>query len=226
MSTAPTVTAVVTFWNREQYLAEAVESVLAQHHDVELVLVDDGSTDGSTDIARRFVPPARLIEQANRGSAGAVNTGVAHATGDYVAFCDSDDLWISSKLDVQLAALAGDPTLDLVFGHAEEFLSPELDAASVRTRAPRGVIPAKVPSAALIRRELFDRIGGLDEALQSGAWLSWYARTRECDARECTVPDVVLRRRIHEHNNFVTQPDAALDYVRALRPLVQKHRNQ
>ena len=226
MSTAPTVTAVVTFWNRERYLAEAVESVLAQRHDVELVLVDDGSTDGSADIARRFVPPGRLIEQANRGAVGAANTGVAQATGDYVGFCDSDDLWISSKLDAQLAALAGDPTLDLVFGHVEEFLSPELDAASVRTRAPRGVIPAKVPSVALIRRELFDRIGDLDEALQNGAWLGWYARARESGARECVVSEVLLRRRIHEHNNFAMQPDAALAYVRALRPLVQKHRDQ
>ena len=184
MSAAPTITAVVTFWNRERYLTEAVESVLAQHHDVELVLVDDGSTDGSTDIARRYVPPTRLIEQANRGSVGAANTGVAHATGDYVAFCDSDDLWTGSRLDVQLAAVAGDPLLDLVFGHADEFLSPELDPASVRTRAPRGVIPAKIPSAALIRRDLFERVGVLDETLRSGAWLSWYApRARARRAR-------------------------------------------
>jgi hypothetical protein len=73
---------------------------------------------------------------------------------------------------------------------------------------------------------LFGRTGALDEALQSGAWLSWYASARESGARECVVPDVVLRRRIHEHNNFATQPDAALAYVRALRPLVQKHRDQ
>jgi glycosyltransferase involved in cell wall biosynthesis len=223
MSPAPTITAVVTFWNRERYLTEAVESVLAQRHDVELVLVDDGSTDGSTDIARRYVPPARLIEQANRGSVGAANTGVAHATGDYVAFCDSDDLWTSSRLDVQLAAVAGDPLLDLVFGHADEFLSPELDAVSVRTRAPRGVIPAKIPSAALIRRDLFERVGVFDEALRSGAWLSWYAHARESGARECMLPDVVLRRRIHEHNNFATQEGAALNYLKALRPLVQQH---
>jgi glycosyltransferase involved in cell wall biosynthesis len=200
--------------------------VFDQHHDVELVLVDDGSTDGSTDIARRFVPPARLIEQANRGSAGAANTGVAHATGDYVAFCDSDDLWTSSRLDVQLAAVAGDPLLDLVFGHADEFLSPELDRASVRTRAPRGVIPAKIPSAALIRRDLFERVGMLDETLRSGAWLSWYAHARESGAHECMLPDVVLRRRLHEHNNFTTEPDAALEYVRALRSLVQNRRDQ
>ena len=149
-----------------------------------------------------------------------------HATGDYVAFCDSDDLWTSSKLDVQLAALADDPTLDLVFGHAEEFLSPELDPATVRTRALRGVIPAKVPSAALVRRALFDRIGVFDETMRNGAWIELVrARSRARRRARCTLPDVVLRRRIHEHNNFATQPDAALDYLRALRPLVQKRRD-
>lgn len=224
MSTGPTITAIVTFWNRERYLAEAIESVLVQSHDVELVLVNDGSTDGSVAVARRFVPPARLVEQENRGAPGAANTGVGHATGDFVAFCDSDDVWTSSKLAVQCAALAADPTLDLVFGHAEEFLSPELDAATVRTRALRGVIPAKLPSASLIRRELFDRIGPFDVALQNGAWLSWYASARDAGARECTVPDVVLRRRIHEHNHFATTEGAALAYLHALRPLVQRHR--
>ena len=125
---------------------------------------------------------------------------------------------------MQLAAIAADPTLDFVFGHAEEFLSPELDPATIRTRALRGVIPAKLPSATLFRRSLFDRIGQFDESLHSGAWVDWYARARVVGVREIMLPEVVLRRRIHENNNFTTQQDAALGYLRALRPLVQKQR--
>ena len=224
MSTDVTVTAIVTFWNREQYLAEAIESVLAQNRVLELVLVDDGSTDASVEIARRFVPPGRLVQQENRGSAGASNTGVRNATGDYVAFCDSDDLWTSDKLDAQLGALAADPTLDFVFGHAEEFLSPEIDPATARTRALRAVIPAALPSAALVRKSLFDRVGPFDETLHNGAWIDWYARAHTAGARECIVPDLVLRRRIHARNNFAAQDNAALGYLRALRPLVRKQR--
>ena len=224
-NTGPTVTAIVTFWNRERYLREAIESVLGQRHAVELVLVNDGSTDGSADIARRFVAPARLLEQDNRGAPGAANTAMQNATGDYIAFCDSDDIWTTCKLDVQLAALAADPTLDFVFGHGEEFLSPELDPATIRTRAIREVIPAKLPSAALFRRSLFDRVGPFDERLQSGAWVNWYARAHVIGVRETMLPEVVLRRRIHEANNFSMRQDAALDYLRALRPLVQKHRD-
>lgn len=224
MSSDVTVTAVVTFWNREQYLAEAIESVLAQNRDLELVLVDDGSTDASVEIARRFVPPGRLVQQENRGPAGSSNTGVRNATGEFVAFCDSDDLWTSGRLDAQLGALAADPTLDFVFGHAEEFLSPEIDPATVRTRALRGVIPAAVPSAALVRKDLFDRVGPFDETLQNGAWVDWYARARMAGARECILPELVLRRRIHARNNFAMQDNAALGYLRALRPLVRKQR--
>jgi glycosyltransferase involved in cell wall biosynthesis len=226
VTAAPAITAIVTFFNREQYLVEAVESVLAQNYDVELVLVDDGSTDGSADVARRYVPPARLVEQENRGAPGAANTGVHEAAGDFVAFCDSDDLWTHGKLDAQCAALAADPTLDLVFGSVEEFLSPELDPATIRARALRVVTPAPLPSAALIRRALFDRIGPFDEALRNGAWLGWYARARATGARECIVPAVVLRRRIHEHNNFAGQEGAALSYLQALRPLVQQHHRE
>ncbi len=221
-STGVSVTVVITFWNREQYLAEAIESVLAQNRDFELVLVDDGSTDGSVDVARRFVPPGRLVQQENRGPAGSSNTGVRNATGEFVAFCDSDDLWTSGKLEAQLGALAADPTLDFVFGYAEEFLSPEIDPATVRTRPLRGVIPAAVPSAALVRKAVFDRVGSFDETLRNGAWVDWYVRARAAGARECIVPDLVLRRRIHARNNFAAQENAALGYLRALRPLVRK----
>jgi glycosyltransferase involved in cell wall biosynthesis len=222
MSTDATVSVIVTFWNREQYLAEAIESVLAQNCPLELVLVDDGSTDTSTEIARRFVPPGRLVQQENRGPAGAANTGVRNASGEFVAFCDSDDLWMAGKLEAQLAALAADPGLDFVFGQAEEFLSPEMDPATVRTRALRGVTPAAVPSAAVVRRALFEELGPFDETLQSGAWVDWYARARMAGARECFVTELVLRRRIHARNNFAAQENAALGYLRALRPLVRK----
>jgi glycosyltransferase involved in cell wall biosynthesis len=224
MSIRVTISVVVTFWNREQYLADAIESVLAQPHDVELLLVDDGSADASAAIAGGYSPPARLFQQENRGAAGASNTGVRNATGEFVAFCDSDDLWTSVRLDSQLAVLAVDPSLDLVFGHAEEFLSPEIDPATVRTRALRGTIPATVPSAALVRKTVFDRVGPFDEALRNGAWVDWYARARGAGTRECIVPDVVMRRRIHAHNNFATNDNAALGYLRALRPLVRKQR--
>ncbi|HXY91636.1 MAG TPA: glycosyltransferase family A protein [Acidimicrobiia bacterium] len=224
MNETPTISVIITFWNRERYLAESIESVVAQPMPLDLVLVDDGSTDASAEAARRFSPPARLVQQDHRGAAGAYNTGLEHTTGTLVAFCDSDDLWTRDKLDIQLAALERDPRLDCVFGHAEEFLSPELDPAAVRTRPLRGVVPAVIPSAALIRRPMLDAVGPFDEQLRNGAWVDWYARARVHGLNECIPPEVLVRRRIHERNNFAAQEDAARGYLRALRPLVRKQR--
>src|ERR1700712_4070136 len=132
MTTGPTVSVVMTFWNRAHYLPEAVEGVLAQALPAgatsELLMVDDGSDDGSLEVAQRYIPPARIVRQENQGSGGAANRGVAEARGEWVAFCDSDDVWLPGKLAAQLTAAgeqgADQDPIDLVFVHVEEFLSP------------------------------------------------------------------------------------------------------
>ena len=133
---APTVSVVISCWNREDYLPESIESVLAQtlppRDTLEIVVVDDGSTDRSAEIAEGYGPPVRVLRQENRGAAGAANTGIRAARAELVAFCDSDDLWVAGKLEAQLRALRDDG-YDLVFGLLEEFLSPELDPEVVRT---------------------------------------------------------------------------------------------
>jgi glycosyltransferase involved in cell wall biosynthesis len=226
----PTVTAIVTFWNRADYLSEAVDSVLSQDipagSSLEVVLVDDGSDDESAEVARRYAPPARLVEQENRGSAGATNTGVREARGEFVAFCDSDDLWLPGKLASQLVAVAGDAELDMVFVHVEEFLSPDVDPNRIRTRQLRAPMPGYLPSCVLLRREAFEQVGVLDESLRNGAWMNWYARARAEGLRELVLEPVLVRRRIHARNNWAMQERAALGYVRALRESVHRQREE
>ena len=90
MSEAPTVSVVITFWNRAVYLPEAVEGVLAQtlppDATLEVVMVDDGSEDDSLAVAQRYEPRVRVVSQENRGSGGSANRGVQEARGEYVAF--------------------------------------------------------------------------------------------------------------------------------------------
>jgi glycosyltransferase involved in cell wall biosynthesis len=225
-ATPPAVTVVVTFWNRAAYLAEAVESVLAQDvppgDTFEVVLVDDGSDDDGPAVARRYSPPARVIRQTHRGFAAAANTGVRHARGEFVAFCDSDDVWLPGKLDAQLAAVRAGS--DVVLGYVDEFLSPELDPESTRVRALRPRMPGYIPSCALVRRALFDELGPFDEALANGAWMNWYTRVRGAGLRETVVDQLVCRRRIHAANNWTAQARTGIDFVRALRPWVNRQR--
>lgn len=108
--THPLVSAVIPAFNRLAFLREAVESVLAQTvKDIEVIVVDDGSTDDTAAAVTRDYPPVRLIRQANSGPAAARNTGWLASRGDWLAFLDSDDLWLPRKLERQLAILKGYP---------------------------------------------------------------------------------------------------------------------
>jgi len=190
-----------------------------------VIVVDDGSTDRSVEIGRGYGAPVVVIEQENRGAAGAANTGVRAARGEFVAFCDSDDVWLPGKLVAQLGA-ARSGGLDLVFGLLEEFLSPELDAEVVRTRPLRPPMPGYVPSCALVRREAFGHLGPFDESLANGAWVNWYTRVRAAGLREVVLDRVVSRRRIHETNNWSTQQQGGVGYLRALRSWVHEQRSR
>src|ERR1700759_16151 len=118
---------MIGVYNGAPYLGEAIESALAQDYDpLELIVVDDGSTDGSADVARTF-PQIRVVRQENAGNGAARNRAVEEASGQLYAFLDADDRFTPGKLRRQKAALDADPGLDMVFGHVREFLSPDLD---------------------------------------------------------------------------------------------------
>jgi glycosyltransferase involved in cell wall biosynthesis len=93
------ITAAIPVYNGEAFLADAIESVLAQtFRPSEVLVIDDGSTDGSADVARRY-PEVRYVHQENRGDAGARNAAIEHAQGDHIAFLDADDVWKPRKLE-------------------------------------------------------------------------------------------------------------------------------
>lgn len=101
------VSVVVPTYNRARFIEEAVESILAQSlPPLEVIIVDDGSTDDTANVCARFHEPVRYIRRQNEGAAAARNAGIRAAMGDWVAFCDSDDIWKPRKLQLQMAALA------------------------------------------------------------------------------------------------------------------------
>ena len=112
----PKISVVIPCYNRAGLIARAVASAVAQSHlPHEVIVVDDGSTDGSAGVAAGLPGPVRVLRQANAGAAAARNAGIATATGDWVAFLDSDDEWHSDKLRLQLDAAARFPDAQLVF---------------------------------------------------------------------------------------------------------------
>src|ERR1700722_4203120 len=115
----PFVTVLIDTYNHAGFIAEAIESVLQQDfsgESMEILVVDDGSSDGTAEVVGKFAPRVRLISKANGGQASAFNAGIPEARGKIVAFLDGDDWWAAGKLEKVLAAFGDDPRVGLV-GH-------------------------------------------------------------------------------------------------------------
>jgi glycosyltransferase involved in cell wall biosynthesis len=213
----PLVTVVIPAYNAERHIGEAVESALAQtYRPVEIVVVDDGSTDATAETVRSFGPRVRFATQTNAGAGAARNRGVAMATGRYIAFLDADDWWPAEKLVRQVEILEKDPGCDLLFGHVQQFFHGGADLG--------GPEPGILPGTMLARREAFERVGPLAEDLKLGEFIDWYARAREAGLSSRVESAVWLRRRIHEDNLGVRERASRGDYLRLLKASMDRRR--
>jgi glycosyltransferase involved in cell wall biosynthesis len=226
VTTGGLISVVIPAFNAERYLGEAVESAFGQtYQPVEVVVVDDGSDDGTGAVARAYGDRIVFASQPNGGIGSARNRGVALARGSYLAFLDADDRFLPDKLERQFAALAADLALDMVFGHVREFVSPELapeDRAALRGPSPPG--PFVAPNAMLIRRGSFDRVGLFATDVRVGEGVDWYARATEAGLKGLTLPDVVVERRLHDSNTGIRERDSRSDYLQVVRSALERRR--
>lgn len=224
--TGPLVSVVINVYNGVPYLGEAIESVLAQTYgNRELIVVDDGSDDGTGELAQGYGDALRYVHQPRGGIGSARNRGLELAGGDYFAFLDADDRFVTDKLDRQMAAFAADPELDMVFGHMSEFFSPELDPAiAARIRPPVQDAPWRMTNLMVVKRDSFSRAGPFSTTLKVGVGVDWYARASEAGLKEHIVPAVVLERRLHAANNGILQQAARPQYLRVLKAHIDRRR--
>jgi glycosyltransferase involved in cell wall biosynthesis len=222
------ISVMIPAYNAAPYLGEAIESAFAQtHRPLEVIVVDDGSDDGTADVARGYGDRIRFAQQPRGGNGTARNTAVALAQGPYFAFLDADDRFLPDKLEAQLAALDADPALDVVFGHVREFVSPELpDEVRAGIRTPAEPQPWASPNLMLIRREAFERVGPFSSSLRVGVTVDWYARATELPLKALVLPQVVLERRLHTQNNGMRERDAKSQYIQVLKASMDRRRAQ
>ena len=170
----PKVSVIIPTYNRLPMLKEAMESVLAQDfEDLELIVVDDGSTDGTADEIIRFGGRVKLLRhQENRGVSAARNSGILHARGKYIGFLDSDDLWVKGKLKTQVDFLDENPQYPLCYTdeiwiRRGKRVNPMKKHAKFSGWILEKCLPLCIisPSSALMRKTLFSKVGLFDEAL-------------------------------------------------------------
>jgi glycosyltransferase involved in cell wall biosynthesis len=219
------ISVVIPAYNREVYIGEAVESVLAQEHrPIEIIVVDDGSDDATGDVVGRY-DDVLCIRREQGGAAAARNTGVEHAQGDLLAFLDSDDRWLPDKLERQLAARSRQPDAEIVLGYVEHFLSPDLSAAeSARLVCPDRPAPGFCVGTMLVPTKVFLDIGPFDETLKVGEFVDWYARAEEAGLSTLMLDEVVLHRRIHAGHLNQPPVDVRRDFARLLKARIDRTR--
>jgi hypothetical protein len=189
------VSVIIPAKNAAQWIRDAIMSVLAQTVPAhECIVVDDGSTDGTAQVAGEFAQSVIVTSAGGRGVAAARNAGAAIATGDYLAFLDADDLWLPRKLELQLAAFRRDPELGLVYTGlhvvdeelrfiGRENVPPDDVAIRKTLLLERPIMPG-IGSTGVVPTRRFDELGGFDERFSTSA---------DC-ALACAIG---LRRRVH-----------------------------
>ena len=204
------ITTVMAVYNGEEYLAEAIESVLAQTHPSdEIIIINDGSTDGTLDILNNY-PELKVQTNANQGIWKSLNHGISMATGDYLTFIDSDDLWHKDKNKLQLQHMQN-LNCDMSFCHLQNFASVDGKIAYAEKQV------GTVQLGLFIEKSKFMKVGYLGTSLVAEAMI-WFQKARLMGLSECSLDDVLAYRRCHATNmtRGSTFNDGLVDVAREL----------
>lgn len=192
---APLVSVIIPTYNRAAYLLKALQSVKEQTYQfLEIIVIDDGSTDNTRMMLKDYDGPVRYFYQENQGISGARNAGIMNAHGEYVAFLDSDDYWVPEKTERQVALFEQNPGYGLV---ASRCASIRLDGSYRERNRPgkSGWVLADLfkanfirTSTAMVKKQCFERIGLFDE-----------------DLKECEEYDLWLRIAAHYPMGFINK---------------------
>ena len=197
------ISVLIVSYNYGRFLQACIESVLAQtcSEELEIVLVDDGSTDETAEVLRAF-PVVRRVSQNHSGVAAARNRALREASGDYIAFLDADDLWKKEKLALQLKYLREHPDCEIVFTGYENFLEGDVSPDEKWVR--QNILFAKknktcLPTA-LFTRNVMLRCGDFDESFQRSEDTEWTSRLGYLGIQSGFLTDKLLMRRLHGQN--------------------------
>ncbi len=224
----PRISVIITVLNGERFLADAVASIRRQAYAPrEIIIVDDGSTDGTARVAASLGDDIRYVYQTNAGPHSAQNTGLKLARSEIVAFLDPDDYWADDKLELQLPLLVENEKTDIVLGYFQ-YIRPIADAdGSIRYECflepTLGVVCF---GCSLFRRSVFDRVGLLDPTLTIAGDTDWFIRARELGVKMSVVHHVTLFYRLHANNMTRDKARVFSFMVQSLKKSVDRRRSE
>ncbi|HJX31876.1 MAG TPA: glycosyltransferase [Thermodesulfobacteriota bacterium] len=219
----PLLSVIIPVYNGERYLAESIQSVLAQdYRPIEIIVVDDGSTDGTAEIAR-FYKNIRYLFQKNKGLSGARNTGIAAAQGEFLAFLDADDMWMPEKLSRQVSYLAQHPDVGFVYAHRRMIIEEGVKTPSWYIEHDS---PGLIPSTLVARKNIFETVGYYNPDYKFAENAEWLARARDAGIPMAVLPETLLIYRVHDRNLTHHLDEMRHDVLRALKSSIDRQRSK
>lgn len=220
----PLVSVIVIVKNGARFLASALESILNQDYQpLEILVIDGGSSDATADIAKSL--DVRYMLQKQSGIAAAYNEGIEAALGEYVAFLSHDDIWVQGKLTRQVSYLRSHPEVDYTIGHAKLFLEEGCPLpARFRPEFLQGDYLHYGMETLVARKQLFQRIGGLDPAIGTANDLDWYVRARDLNVPGAHLNEVLLLKRIHDSNTSINEKKVTREFLQVIRRSLRRRK--
>jgi glycosyltransferase involved in cell wall biosynthesis len=215
----PAVSVILPVYNGGRFLRDAVESVLRQTHpQLELIVVDGGSTDDTRKIAESFGCRLRYFFTGRDNVSIAKNFGIARAAHPWISFMSGDDVWEPEKLGKQAGLLMANPAISICVCRLRYFLERGCDwPGNFPKKLRDGEHTGYICETLFLRREVFAQVGLFDETLATAEDVDWFARARKAGFAIGEVPAVLLHKRVHDRNISLTGAGAQSDLMRALR---------
>lgn len=196
-SNKPLVSVIIPVYNGGAFVADAIESVKSQNYrPLEIIVVDDGSTDNTADMVKMSGDDVKYFRQKNQGPAAAKNAGLKMATAKFIAFLDADDIWVENKLIRQEELLRNHTKSDAVTGYTHKMPMSQNPAHIMENQGAFLLSPG----ATLFRKSVFEKVGVFDESLKSGEDIDWFLRAREAGIHIMIHQQLVLLYRTHGRN--------------------------
>jgi glycosyltransferase involved in cell wall biosynthesis len=211
----------------ERFIAEAIESVVAQcHRPIEILVVDGASTDRTVEIAAGY-PDVRVAQQPGSGIPDAWNHGIALARGDLLAFISHDDRWTPAKLELQMDLMRRRPELLYTVGMLRYFLEPgEERPRGFRPELLSGDHVGRVMETLVARPAAFEIVGRFSPEFRIAEDVDWFARAKDLRVPMAIVPEVVLHKRVHSANSSTAPEVNSPLLLRALRSSIERQRGR
>lgn len=220
----PSISVIIPTYNAARFIGDAVNSVLEQTvKPMEVIVVDDGSTDNTESIVKEMDGNIRYFYQENSGSSIARNTGLEYASGELLSFLDADDIWVKDKLEIQLKLLRNNPEYDVVIGllyripveKTEEVVSKKIEGGEYATSL----------GSTIMKKEVFEEIGTFDEELTMAQDVDFFLRILEADINVLGHEDVVQFYRRHDKNMTSNEKKANMYLLKAFRKSLNRRRS-